>query len=437
MNDDIKAVIEEKFTRCPRCRSFSVRQTDELTLDERIKARLVSAVAFKCDNCSYRFVEFGKFSDTVKEVSRSFYGRVERKWLFAVIPLVVLGVIVTAFLLMSGNNLPHGKQVKPGQGVQQVQHRQDNKVTGQKTEQVAQNVTGDNKDPAKQGPVTTDVNVNNREEPKQEETKEPVYDIVLGNSNRFGVNWVTVANGVRIARMSNGPLEDAGLLIGDIFSEVDNQKITNGNSLLKIRDEIYSGRKSEVLIKVYRDGKLFLFRMVKNKDDANRAENLEKKPEEKQEEKQEVKKESPPPAAIQNAAQNENVISGSIKVFSQAYAKVRSSARDNVGQANEWKYARKTLSIRREANQRVFLAGDAGGLRKWAVDDEISINGKSFTGVTGDDYTPESSLIPDGVKVMPIDITDLVPAGQGVQLNIILSDHGKYWGNTDIYIVIK
>lgn len=86
-------VIEEKFTRCPRCRSFSVKLTTRFNLREKIKMLFIPLTAYKCDNCSYRFVEYGYFSLIYK-----------KNWLLVVLPLVVIAALSLILFLPAGEN---------------------------------------------------------------------------------------------------------------------------------------------------------------------------------------------------------------------------------------------------------------------------------------------------------------------------------------------
>jgi hypothetical protein len=129
-------------------------------------------------------------------------------------------------------------------------------------------------------------------------------------------------------------------------------------------------------------------------------------------------------------------ISTSIKVFSASTIKIRSSAPNTVGPANRWCFLRKTITVKREALQHAYIAGDSTGTQKWGVDDQLIINGKVYEGLSTS-YNNKGGPLPESAKHLPLDITDLVPANQETPLRIELVDHGEFWANTEIYIVIK
>lgn len=239
-------------------------------------------------------------------------------------------------------------------------------------------------------------------------------EIVIGDSNRFGVNWSRVENGVQVSRLSDGPLKRAGLEVGDVFSEVDGQPVSTGNSLLKARDDIFNGEREEAIIKVYRDNGVFYYRLVKY-----RKENREQ-PENKDDEAA---------AAIIDSA-------SPAKIFPANTIKVRTSAQDVVGVEYRWCFVKKTVKVKRQSHERVYVAGDINGTKMWAVDDQLTINRETFPGLSRP-FESNSGPLPGESKRPPLDITVLVPPDRETTLYIELVDHGKFWANTDIYIVVK
>ena len=107
------------------------------------------------------------------------------------------------------------------------------------------------------------------EKPRQETppvTPAIAGEIVLGNSNRFGVNWRSLGEGVQITRLSDDSLKRAGLLVGDILVEVDGKKVVGkGIDLETARDGVFLGKRSEVLVKVLREGETLFFKIIKRK----------------------------------------------------------------------------------------------------------------------------------------------------------------------------
>ncbi|MCP5048992.1 MAG: hypothetical protein GY940_17615 [bacterium] len=399
-----RVVIEEKFSRCPQCRSYSVKVTEDLDFKERIKGIFIDATAYRCDNCSHRFVEWGKFSTALTNRLRSLIGRVERKWLLPAVPAGLVVVVVGLIWLLSGSGDPARPDPNEKKPLPVIVKKTDPPV-----EQPGQNI----ETKPKETPDTTpDKTPDKTTTENPGTTPEPAIEIILGNSNRFGANWSRVRNrGVRITRLSNGPLKRAGIEVGDILSEVDGRQIQSGNYLIRVRNEIFAGKRPGASIKAYRGDRVFLYELVKVKKKTG---------------------EKTGPAKQPGTGPGNNVT----KVFSLSTIKVRTSSPDVVDQSNRWNFLKKEVSVKRSGSQRVYVAGDPSGTRKWAVDDQLIINGKVYEGLTGD-YTQKSGLLPENVKCRPLDITDLVPPGRETVLKISLADHGKLWANTDIYLIVK
>lgn len=122
------------------------------------------------------------------------------------------------------------------------------------------------------------------------------------------------------------------------------------------------------------------------------------------------------------------------KVFDSSWLKVRKSSPHYSDASFRWNYKRKTITIKRSKAQRVTIAADPSGKEKWAVDDEIIINGDRIKGFSAG--MTETGYIPGSKRVPPYDITHLVPSDRETVLNIRLVDYGVFWGNTSLYIVI-
>jgi hypothetical protein len=181
---------------------------------------------------------------------------------------------------------------------------------------------------------------------------------------------------------------------------------------------------------------------VESKQEANQKEekktNLEKAV---IKETEETKEETQPiePIKISQLEDEPGTDSGEIepksfKIFDDSGMKVRSSSPARSDQSLRWNFKRKTVTIKRSKTQRVYVAGGPTGKTKWAVDDEIVINGERIKGVseemTQSGYIPESNCLP------PCDITHLVSADRETVLDIKLVDYGVFWGNTSLYIVV-
>ena len=122
------------------------------------------------------------------------------------------------------------------------------------------------------------------------------------------------------------------------------------------------------------------------------------------------------------------------KLFDPSGFKIRSSSPDSSDPSRRWYFARKNITIKRSEDQRVVIAGDPTGKHRWAVDDEILINGEIIKGYR-DEITAQGT-IPESQQMPPVDITHLVPSNREARLDIRLVDYGIFWGNTSLYIVV-
>ncbi|MCP5104713.1 MAG: PDZ domain-containing protein [bacterium] len=403
-------VIEEKFTRCPKCRSFSVKKTDVNFL-EKIKDYFVPVTAQYCNNCSYHFSQYGEFSLSYK-----------KNWLVVVAPLALIAIFTGIILLTTSS--PPGPITTPTKNIEEKTVPKTEEKTQPETGESVEK-TGEKLPVVEKPPETTEttetttpevkpVTPDTTEKTGPEETV--VNQIIVGNSNRFGVNWSPVANGVRITRLSAGPLKKAGLQLGDVLAEVDGKRITTGNYLLTVRNEISRNKRTEAIVKVYRNDTVFNYKLVKFEQ--------KKKPAPNGDEESDAE-----PA-------NTTIVPVPVKVFSSGNIKQRKSAPDTVSPSHKWCFLKKDVKLRRTNGQRVYVAGDATGRKKWGVDDQLIINGKVFEGLSRP-YKKNAGTLPENSKRDPLDITSLVPPDRDVSLHVELADHGIHWSNTDIYIVIK
>jgi len=298
MNDNDTSVIETKFLRCSKCRSYSVKPT-ELNAIEKVKGFLFPAAAYFCENCSHRFVEYGRFSPGFKKLL------FQHKWLLAV-PLVA-AVLVIAVLFLPGEKPLQPPDSTPHPGT-----------------------------PVKKREVPSNVEQMDR----SIETEKP--------------------------------------------GKVATEEKTGPEPIQKGEGE---GEKPKAATSP----------VILNKTESTRT---------------------------------------SIKVFSATTIKVRSSAPNTVSPAHKWSFRKKTITIKREVHQHVYVAGDSTGTQKWGVDDRLIINGKVYEGLSAS-YNNKGGPLPGKAKRRPLDITHLVAPDQETPLNIELVDHGKFWANTEIHIVVK
>ncbi len=251
MNEEINQVIEEKFTRCSKCRSFSVKLTTELTLKEKIKAAFGPLKVHRCDNCSYRFAGYESFASGLP-------------WKLRVIGIPGAAVVLVVFLLLAG-----GKEKEPvvpteKKPIQTIEKKQEIEKPPQ---QIIPAEKQESKPEEKKDPQAEEIQeVQETQQETPPITPSIAGEIVLENSNRFGVNWRSRGEGVQITRLSNNSMKRAGLQVGDILVEVDGKKVVGqGRDLETARDDVFYGRRTEVLIKVLRGEETLLFKIIKRK----------------------------------------------------------------------------------------------------------------------------------------------------------------------------
>lgn len=268
MNDEIYQVIEEKFTRCPLCRSFSVRIITDLTFKEKLKSHFVPVTVQRCSNCSHRFVTQGNLREGFKQKCAPLTSTFPRKCIVAAVPLILVALLVV-LLLVSG-----GKKDEPITPVektpqQTIETIETQPPRGEETQPGTTPGTGEETPAAETG--STQAGSEEIQQPSTEETGEtqttpvPTFagEIILVR-NRFGVNWRPLGDGVQITRLSPGPVKDAGLLVGDIILEVDDVPVKGEGSGIELaRDEVFMKKRPQAVIKVQRNNKILLFKMVK------------------------------------------------------------------------------------------------------------------------------------------------------------------------------
>lgn len=410
--------LVEKFIRCPECRSFSVKQVKP-DLKERAVGKLLENKVFYCENCSHRYIQF---SDPAapKKKSTLFLLFLKKGWLVLMIPLVIIGIVLLVAGIAGDNTLE-----KP-QPEENAFIQPENKITVEEEGETSEPEEKEEIKPIEQAEVTEpppekveDEGVEEKaiepdQPPPQVEEKKPVQPIHLGSRKMFGVNWVAVEKGVQITKLSNGPLKKAGILIGDIIHSLDDQFVGRGGILIRTRNDIIDGKRGEAIIKVFRGDEEFLYKMV--------GSNPKPQPKTEPEVDESLAEDPSPPQMV--------------KVFEGSSLKVRKSCPDMEENKNRWRFLKKTLTLKRDNNQKVFIAGDKEGQKRWGVDDHLFINGRKFVGLA-DSLEENKGYIPYESKLKPLDITHLIDPGKDVTLKIELVDHGIYFGNTDIYLVVR
>jgi len=87
--------------------------------------------------------------------------------------------------------------------------------------------------------------------------------IHLGNQRRFGVNWKSVPGGLKIVRLSPGPMKRAGFKKGDVIVSLNGMPISGEKKLMALRNDIVRKNASPVTLSVTRGREEFKFLLLK------------------------------------------------------------------------------------------------------------------------------------------------------------------------------
>lgn len=237
---------KEKAISCPNCGSQIIHRTS-LRLKEKLLSYLIPTEAFKCQPCGSRFTCH----------DNPFAHQAHRRIL---VPLVLIFIFFVSLILVwvTGRDSNSPEPVIPGQ-----ESRDSAKIitgTEKKNNAVVEKIEIP-PTPAAQMKENTPGTTNRAAE--KEAVKIPEGTIKLGSRNRFGVNWEFDGKGLRITRLSPGPLQEAGFKIGDVLVSFDGKPLKDDQEIIKARNEVFSGVREEALIEVIRGKKKFRYKLVK------------------------------------------------------------------------------------------------------------------------------------------------------------------------------
>jgi len=397
---DLIEEIKEKFIRCPYCKSYSVRK------DNKKNIGISKSEYYICDNCGKSFT-----FDVEVGISRKIVNKERNKYFYFVPVLLVflIGAWLYFYVFRSNENIASGQKNK--QSVSKVLKEHEKKENNENLQNKKQ-VIKQNQDNVVDNKNKTEDNSNKdltNENQKKEEEINIVGEINFYNSSKFGVNWITVENGVKVVRLSNGPLKKAGVKIGDIIIEVNGEKATN-TKLMNYKNKVFRREIESVLVVVLRGNNKLYFKMVKKnplKNDLNTSN-----------------------------TNNLNQTNRSYLIKVASNLKIRMSSPEKESPKSRWKFFVKNFNIQRSEDDIVLISGDKTGSKSWNVDAELVINNKVFRGYSfTKDYS--SKYIPKEFLQKPINITNMIPPNKSVNIKVQLVDYGILWGNTDLYLVIK
>lgn len=395
--------LEEKFTRCPQCRSYSIASTPP-KINYPFLSRFVKRYNhYHCRNCGHNFKQLAGDDNTFYSDHSKTTGRKRPKALrfLLLLPLLLLVATIVIFLAndRTGNESDTGLRPPPDNIPETL-------IEQAKTGETTPEPTIDNPSATTVVDESTDQAAATAEPESEAPNPEPPSPPVIGTidlagRSRFGVNWVGQENGLRITRLSDGPLMNAGLKVGDVITHVNNTAITSDALVMNFRDSLIQGAVSEGYITIHRENGSVLFKMI------NSA--LQKKKPSGQE---------------------------SILLFPQEQLRIRNSSPTEESANRRWIYKTKTITLTRQVDQKFYVSGNPDSLQPWAVDNILLISRNAIPGL-------QTPILPDTPTISrnhcrePLEITAYFPAQQTMEVTFSLVDLGIKWGNTDIYLLVK
>ncbi len=273
--------IQEKFIKCSNCDHYSF-DSAQGSLLERFISFFFPSIVYICLNCRKKHIIFknGPSRNT--------------KIIGILIPLIVAGYFVvnkydifTVKSSLSDISVPVAQKTEttpPSQPdsektstdqpaeIQQKplvmetgQPVTENSDTTDKAEENSLNSkTEENSyEPPSDKPVETEEIKIVKEKPQIEEKipESGITGTIILNQRKYGVNWTQIENGIIITKMSPGPFMRAGIKIGDVITSVNGEPAGAGNTLMALRNRVFSGEVSEVTIVVLRKGEEMTFIM--------------------------------------------------------------------------------------------------------------------------------------------------------------------------------
>jgi len=261
--------IEEKFSRCPRCDYFTVEHTHPKG-HEKLLHYFTRQNIYICSNCSLRFhtknpLEQGKN----KVIWISFFG------------IIAIAATVT-YITLSSNSSENIITPTPSVTEENINNSEISEmIPADQTSETTTDVIPEKESNSDQENQTPGIETADEEtdsgqqnvfadpenipELEEKKNKEPPLDgeIIMRNSSRYGVNWRTVINGIKITRLTRGPFLTAGIKIGDIIVKLDNNKNNLSQRLMSLKQKIYFGRHEPALLEIIRDNKTLFFILKK------------------------------------------------------------------------------------------------------------------------------------------------------------------------------
>ncbi len=394
--------LEEKFTRCPKCRSYSIA-----SIPPKIRypffSRFVSPYnSYHCRNCGHNFKQLANenvvFSSEQHDTDKK---KTIKRIIIGMTGIFLL--LTLFFLFVSGRNQEavfeaNSTESSPKSSESQKPIQDKQTVQPEETQPSARG----NADDSDRSTSSTNTN---SESGQQLTTEDPGLTpqvieatIDLAGSNRFGVNWVSEPDGLYITRLSEGPLLRAGMKVGDKVSLLNGISIKSDATVLEYRNNLIQGSVSEGFLTVLREDQTLVFKLI-------------------------------------NSAKKKKSTLTAILLFPKAPLRIRNSAPEEESTNHRWAYNSNSITLTRKADQKIFISGSPDELTPWAVDNILVISNNTISGLKNP-VLPETTQLSQEHYRAPLEISDYFPIQKPLEITFSLVDLGIRWGNTDIYLLI-
>lgn len=389
--------LEEKFTRCPQCRSYSIASTPSKIRSPLLARFLKSYNHYHCRNCGLDFKQLT--NQDLSLITRELHAGPWKKSIpFIILTALAIVIFITIFFLFF--------QIDDEKTDETTRERPRlNQISPPPIHDPSQDIS----DQTPQNSLASDTPHDTESQGLPDSKSLPVIEpepvagtIDLMGKSRYGVNWRNEGQSLLITRLSEGPLFNAGLKIGDKITHLNAQPVVTEAILLDFRNKLNNGILQEGIIQIDRSGETLFFKIIST---------------------QTPSKDNLPP--------NKNLL-----LFQETQLKIRNSAPHEESSSHRWVYNSKTITISRKTGEKIFLSGHPDNPSPWAVDNIILISKSALPGLKSP-VSEAMPIIPKNLYREALDITDYFPADAAVQITFSLVDLGIKWGNSNIFLVFQ
>jgi DNA-directed RNA polymerase subunit RPC12/RpoP len=236
-------MTKEMSIQCPNCGSKIVYET-MLNRTEKILTHIFPVTPYRCQPCNYRFVYYSSPKPkTKKRLLITFV---------SVLAAMITIIISTLLFQLDANHFSSENNPEPLPVI----------IKTKNSLQEKNNLLSDQ--------ITTSNHTGNKAQDKSKNDNSKVADphenliyaeVILREKPMFGVNWEQHALGLKIIKISSGPLQHAGIKIGDIIHTINDSVITHEEQLLLIRDQIFSNQMASAILCIIQSNEKKYFKL--------------------------------------------------------------------------------------------------------------------------------------------------------------------------------